>query len=511
LIPIQESRSLVELEKKFFSGILSNMKDFLVTIRKNKHFTKILLGALLLIVLLILVVNKTKGTEQAKYQVTKRTVSDSIELAGTINVDRRVDLGFATSGRVIQVLVEEGEKVRKGQAIARVDQNGLSAQLIQARANEVVTWVDTDSSTTGAGDNLATEKIRQETLVHGTHQEYLSGDLQAYPIDELTRSITPPVISGTYVGTQEGEYKIEIYKSNSESGYSYNLSGLESGRGSAYSKQSGSFGTKGLFIRFTEGTNYQDTTWIIPVPNTRSSSFVSRKSAYENARTLRDQILKSTENEYRRLTGGTDVSRSEALKNQARAQVQAVYAELANGTVVAPFDGIVARNYLEVGQIASGYQPYITLVGDMRMQLELNVPEIYINKIAEGDEVYVTLDAFPDEPFAGIVEKIDIIDTIIDGVPVYQTLVRLIEPSDSIRIGMNAKARILSEEIKNVLAVPKHYLTNIEKDNTKVLLFDESDGQPKEVPVVIGFEGNDGYVVILSGISEGDTLVRPEL
>jgi len=76
------------------------MKDFLITIRKNKHFTKVLLGALLLIVFLILVVNKTKVTEQAKYQVTKRTVSDSIELAGTINVDRRVDLGFATNGRI---------------------------------------------------------------------------------------------------------------------------------------------------------------------------------------------------------------------------------------------------------------------------------------------------------------------------------------------------------------------------------------------------------------------------
>ncbi len=487
------------------------MKEFLLKLKQNKRFLRIALVALGLIILAIVLIRKNGDDAVVKYEITNRTVSDSIELAGTVDVDRRVDLGFATSGRVTQILVKEGERVRKGQVIARVDQNSLSAQLIQARANELVTRVDTDSGTEGAADNLETEKVRQEALVNGAYQEYLSGDLQAYPIDELTRSVTPPTISGTYQGTQEGEYTITLYASASDSGYSYRLSGLETGRDNAFTRQAGKLGTRGLYVRFADGANYNNTTWVVPVPNTRSSSYASRKSAYNNARTLRDQILTSTENEYRRLTGGTSQSRSAAVKNQARAQVQAVYAELANGAVTAPFDGIVALNNLEVGQVANAYETYITIVGNMDMQLELNVPEIYINKVTEGNEVEVTLDAFPENPFVGIVEKIDIIDTVVDGVPVYQTLVSLKEPGDKIRIGMNAKARILTKEVKDVLAVPTHYLVDREGTKASVLIIDPETQKQTSIQIETGFEGNDGYVEVVKGLALGDVIIRPNI
>ena len=257
--------------------------------------------------------------------------------------------------------------------------------------------------------------------------------------------------------------------------------------------------------------NYHNTKWTIPIPNTRSSSYTSRKLAYDNARTLRDQVISSTENEYKRLAGASGVNRSNAVKNQARAQVQAVYAELANGALVAPFDGIVALNNLEVGQIANAYQSYVTVVGNMNLQLELNVPEIYINKVTVDNEVEVTLDAFPEEPFVGIVKKIDIIDTIVDGVPVYQTIVSLKETSQNIRIGMNAKARILTKEVSNVLAVPTHYLIEKESDKAHVLILDPLTEKQTTKEVVTGFTGNDGFVEIVSGLNEGDIILRPNI
>lgn len=51
------------------------------------------------------------------------------------NVDiRQVDLGFRVGGRIAEVLVEEGDKVEKGQPLARLDTDLLSQQLDAMRA-----------------------------------------------------------------------------------------------------------------------------------------------------------------------------------------------------------------------------------------------------------------------------------------------------------------------------------------------------------------------------------------
>jgi multidrug efflux pump subunit AcrA (membrane-fusion protein) len=72
---------------------------------------------------------------------------------------------------------------------------------------------------------------------------------------------------------------------------------------------------------------------------------------------------------------------------------------------------------------------------------------------------------------------------------------------------MTANIDILTEEKNNVLALPQRLL--IRKDN-EVFAQILENGAVKEIPVQTGLRGSDGYVEIVSGLSEGQQVVVPK-
>jgi HlyD family secretion protein len=63
----------------------------------------------------------------------RHTASRQIALYGNVDL-REVDLAFNDSQRIVKVLVQEGDRVRKGQVLALLDTGRLIPQLDQARA-----------------------------------------------------------------------------------------------------------------------------------------------------------------------------------------------------------------------------------------------------------------------------------------------------------------------------------------------------------------------------------------
>lgn len=74
----------------------------------------------------------TRGGGQAQatpitVQATSGPVKQTVSASGTIDAAKSADLDFAVSGTVTRVYVAEGDKVHKGQALARVDDDALVA------------------------------------------------------------------------------------------------------------------------------------------------------------------------------------------------------------------------------------------------------------------------------------------------------------------------------------------------------------------------------------------------
>src|ERR1700734_3724437 len=105
---------------------------------------------LILAVVLIAVVG-TAGV--LAYRSLHTDPTDRILVSGNIELNQ-VDIAFKTSGRLIERTVDEGDPVKKGQEIARLDRDQLTAQ----RQREAAAPGSSEAQLAGAGTAVEGEK-----------------------------------------------------------------------------------------------------------------------------------------------------------------------------------------------------------------------------------------------------------------------------------------------------------------------------------------------------------------
>ncbi|MEZ0360773.1 MAG: HlyD family efflux transporter periplasmic adaptor subunit [Hydrogenobacter sp.] len=80
--------------------------------------------------------------------------------------------------------------------------------------------------------------------------------------------------------------------------------------------------------------------------------------------------------------------------------------DLLNTKLIAPFDGIVAKRYVSVGDVVGPGSPIYALVKPNSMYVEVLLEESKLKGVQKGCIAYVRLDAYPDKIFEGVVEEI---------------------------------------------------------------------------------------------------------
>jgi RND family efflux transporter MFP subunit len=194
-----------------------------------------------------------------------------------------------------------------------------------------------------------------------------------------------------------------------------------------------------------------------------------------------------------------------------------------NCTIRAPFAGIVVSKDAQVGEMVSpisaggGFtRTGIATIVDMHSnEIEVDVNESYIAKVAAGQEVTATLDAHPDKPFPAKVRTIiPTADRQKATVKVRITITNL-EKYDFILPDMGVKVAFLEHEKpapkdkgkdkgpEAVAFIPKSAVRS-EAGSSFVFLF--HDGKVERRAVKLGMErGTD--VAVLAGVLPGDSLV----
>ncbi|MCG8347586.1 MAG: efflux RND transporter periplasmic adaptor subunit [Chloroflexales bacterium] len=85
--------------------------------------------------LVINALSSSATTQASTVTVTHGSVVARVSGSGSITAAQSLDLPFQTSGAVVEVLVEEGDVVEAGQALARLDTRDLEIQVANAAAN----------------------------------------------------------------------------------------------------------------------------------------------------------------------------------------------------------------------------------------------------------------------------------------------------------------------------------------------------------------------------------------
>ncbi len=184
---------------------------------------------------------------------------------------------------------------------------------------------------------------------------------------------------------------------------------------------------------------------------------VSRTARDRTAQLFKERIITSAENE----AASVDYANSQAtvLRNRAALDIRAQGLEEA--TVRAPVAGTIIEKPVAMGQViasgtgtAGGGTTILKMADLTKVRVRTLVNETDIGKVRAGLPATVTVDAFPDRPFAGTVEKIEPQATIQQSVTMFPVLVSIDNVSGLLMPGMNGEVSIEVERRDNALAVP---------------------------------------------------------
>ncbi|MFL5578151.1 MAG: efflux RND transporter periplasmic adaptor subunit [Gemmatimonadaceae bacterium] len=166
----------------------------------------------------------------------------------------------------------------------------------------------------------------------------------------------------------------------------------------------------------------------------------------------------------------TAAERESATASYASAQSQVVTARtnldiaqqrLEDATVRAQVGGTVISKPISVGTVissatssVSGGTTLLTIADLSRVRMRALVNETDIGNVKVGQPATVTVDAFPDRRFTGIVEKIEPQAVVQQSVTMFPVLVSLQNPDRALLPGMNGEVTMRVQERDNVLAVP---------------------------------------------------------
>lgn len=225
------------------------------------------------------------------------------------------------------------------------------------------------------------------------------------------------------------------------------------------------------------------------------------------------------------LSAKAQVGVSKAQIAQAEAALRTAETNLRYTRIVSPVDGIVVSRNVDVGQtVAASFQTptLFTIAQDLtKMQIDTNVDEADIGRIATGMDVEFTVDAYPETTFTGKVFQVRNAPITVQNVVTYDVVIKVDNPDLKLKPGMTTNVAIIISTKHGIVRIPKAALRfsplppeknrTARKQQKGPAVWILENNAPRRIPVTVGI--SDGsYSELLSGeIREGQEVIVESL
>lgn len=209
---------------------------------------------------------------------------------------------------------------------------------------------------------------------------------------------------------------------------------------------------------------------------------------------------------------GIFASRTEQLKKEEE-RLARYKSQLEKCKILAPQDGMVAyatSRSSRDADIAEGVpvrprQHILSIPNLESMQVKTRVHESVLDRIALGQTVDVTVDAFPDRTYTGQVKSVAVLpeQSSYSDTKTYETVVEIKQRVEQLKPGMTAVCDIKVDYLEDALAVPIQAVVQRSGVNW---LYVQSGSSIDRQQVDLG-ASNDQFVAVLDGIEEGQRIV----
>jgi HlyD family secretion protein len=278
-------------------------------------------------------------------EVIPTMLADSTIIAeGRLEPVHYAEIAFTASGRISNILVEEGQTVKQGDELIRLgdasDTGYAAAQLELASVKKALTDLNNTAGTDLAQAVIDLKDAKEKSDKAEDYLKYLQ-DSRKVP------------------QTETRYYLVQTW-----GGYEYR--------------------TK---TKHFKGPAPAD--WIIEA---------------ENDLAFKEAELNAAQRAYDRLKGGVDAEQLAVLE----ARLDAAEAGIGAFSVIAPFDGVVADLNARIGGSINAGEPAVTVTDFSQWLVQTtDLTEIDVVKLTEGQPVNITLDALPDIKLIGTVRMKD--------------------------------------------------------------------------------------------------------
>ncbi|MEE4080509.1 efflux RND transporter periplasmic adaptor subunit [Pseudomonas viridiflava] len=224
-----------------------------------------------------------------------------------------------------------------------------------------------------------------------------------------------------------------------------------------------------------------------------------------------------------RLVGDQAISRGDfdklaAQLKKASATVAQLKASLAKKQILAPFSGTIGIRQVDVGDYLASGTVIATLQDLSSLYVDFHVPEQALPKLAVGQQVQVSVSAYPGQSFDATISAINPrVDESTRNV-----LIRATQPNPDSRLlpGMFVDLQVILPSAPSQIVVPESAITySLYGNSVYVVVARQTEaGKPESNPrdepqltverrFVKTGEHREGKVVILEGLKAGDQVV----
>ena len=175
--------------------------------------------------------------------------------------------------------------------------------------------------------------------------------------------------------------------------------------------------------------------------------------------------------------------------------------------IVAPFDGEVASLDVDEGDYFEGGDEVITVVDRSRLKAVVEVDEIDMQYVTEGQAAELVFESCPEETVHAYVSYIPMLGRYTDqGIGVVDVELLIEDPPKAIMPGFTFEGTMSAESEVSMLLIPQNAITR-GRGGSETVYVRRDDGSVETVSVRTSYLG-EGLSELLSGdVHEGDVLV----
>ena len=462
------------------------------------------------------------GENQATITVRPATNSAQVSAAGNIEIADQISAVLQVEGVVDEVRVEVGDEVSAGDLLVALDTTDLERAIQRAEIALDVSQTQLDkllepaqpADIASARANLASvQESLAEIKAGPSEAEIAAAEAALVAAQERYQELLDGASEAELVQLSVELHKATITLQNAQDAYDR----------IAYR---GDIGSTQQAIDLQNATIDYEAAKAAYEVSTEPASQADLQEAIKAIRdaeqqldTLRNQPTKSeiasaeaqiasAEAELANLLGdpsASDQREAELNLEQAQLDLEEAEAQLADARLRAPIDGTILTVDVQPGQNGSAGLEAISLADLTQLELTVNVAEVDISKVKEGQPAQITIDALPDRIFSGVVSRIAPSSASESGVVNYPVTIRLDDAGlEGVRPGMTAVTTIGSEIDKQEWLVPTNALQEFEGETTVTVV---RNGRQTKVEVTPGASQGEWTVVQSPDLQAGDEVV----